>query len=100
MGVVEVYKSKVKVHEDRRFGPEGVREDLQLLESSNSEQVLVMRKSTRGQLKEAVAEGMTFTFGTIELSKVDISREQDHSTLLVLVQYVKEDAFIFVVESL
>ena len=48
MGVVEVYKSKVKVNEDRGFGPEGVRKDLQLLESSNSEQVLVMRKSTRG----------------------------------------------------
>ena len=43
---------------------------------------------------------MAFAFRTIELSKVDISREQDHSTLLVLVQYVKEDAFIFVVESL
>lgn len=76
-----------------------MREDLQLLDSSNSEQVLVMRKSTRSQLKEAVAEGMTFAFATIELSKVDISREQDHSILLVLVKYVKQDAFIFEVEG-
>lgn len=99
MSVVEVYKSKVKVHEDRGFGPEGVREDLHFLDSSNLEEVLVMGKPTRGQLKEAVAEGMSLAFATIKLSKVDIAREQDHSTLFVLVQKVKEDAFIFVMKG-
>lgn len=42
MSVVEVYKSKVKVHEDTGFGPEGMRKNLHLLDSSDSKEVLVM----------------------------------------------------------